>query len=196
MKLLSPVCKSLAEAFVDDPFYRAVTVESSADEAKRQLILAHYFDLAIEEAIGIGEVQYAGDDGAAIWHTNEASETDAKAYGKIRKATLERLLGPAGFDNYQRISASMMKNGAEQLANAWYLSILGVRPAARGRGLAHQLLEPTLSRADRLGATCFLETFNPLSLPFYRRLGFSGEVRCFEDVTARPYWILIRNTAP
>ncbi|WP_189045228.1 GNAT family N-acetyltransferase [Aliidongia dinghuensis] len=193
MNHISHVCESLAEALVDDPFYQAVTIDSSADEGKRRLILARYFNLAIEEATSIGEVQYAGGDGAAIWVTNEASDGDIGRYSTARTRALTKLLGAAGFDNYVSISKSMAKNVPTHLADAWYLSILGVRPAARGQRLAHRLVELTLSRADRQGATCFLETFNPLSLPFYRRLGFDHEIRCFEEVTARPYWILTRH---
>jgi len=189
---ISPVSVSLAEALIDDPFYRAVTVESGADEGKRQAVLARYFDLAIIEAQGIGEVHYADADGAAIWHTNEASADDSARYIAARKHALAELLGRAGFDAYLQISESMATEVPPHLANAWYLSILGVRPAARGRRLAQRLIELTVNRADRQGATCFLETFNPLSLSFYRRLGFHEEIRCLEKVTGRDYWILAR----
>jgi GNAT superfamily N-acetyltransferase len=190
---ISSACASLGEALLDDPFYRAVTVESGEDEERRQRVLAQYFELAIAEADGIGEVRYAGADGAAIWHTNEAHADDAAAYVKARKQGLAALLGDAGFGNYLRISESMAEHAPPHLADAWYLSILGVRPAARGRGLAQHLIEMTLRRADLRGATCFLETFNPLSLPFYQRLGFKDEIRCFERVTGRDYWILTRH---
>ncbi|MFK0165390.1 GNAT family N-acetyltransferase [Rhizobium sp. NPDC090279] len=193
MTQISPVSTSLAEALVDDPFYRAMTVESDGDERKRQTVLAQYFDLAIAEARGIGEVQYAGTDGAAIWHTNEATDEDAARYIAARKQALAALLGRAGFDAYLRISESMATKVPPHLADAWYLSILGVRPAAQGQRLAQRLIELTVNRADRHGATCFLETFNPLSLPFYRRLGFGDEIRCFERVTGRDYWILTRQ---
>jgi len=195
VKEIPPVWMALAEALIDDPFYRAVTVEASADEGRRLAALAQYFGLAIEEAIGIGEIQYAGHDGAALWHTHEASDSVENMYSAARKRALAELLGAAGFGNYLRISESMGKQVPAQLADAWYLSILGVRPTVRGQGLAQRLLELTLSRADRQGATCYLETFNPLSLPFYRRLGFREEVRCFEEVTARVYWILTRSPA-
>lgn len=192
MSQISPVCASLVEALIDDPFYRAVTIESAEDEEHRQAVLAEYFDLAITEAHGIGEVQYAGADGAAIWHTNGASGGDAEIYVTARKQGLAKLLGPAGFGNYLQISESMAEHVPSDLNDAWYLSILGVRPAARGQRLAQRLIEMTLSRADRQDAACFLETFNPLSLPFYRRLGFGDEIRCFENVTGRDYWILAR----
>jgi len=192
---LPSVCQSLAAALVDDPFYQAVTVDFETDAPRRQWILARYFQLALEEANGVGEVQCAGTDGAAIWITNEASDADMARYGKARESALVELLGTKGYESYVRISKLMSNNLPVGLANAWYLSILGVRPAARGRRLAQQLLEKTMRRADQVGATCFLETFNPLSLPFYERLGFKQEKRCFEEVTARPYWILTRRTA-
>ncbi len=193
MNRIPPVCFSLAEALIDDPFYRAATVDSAADEENRRLILARYFALAIEEASGIGEVRCAGDDGAAVWITGEANPGDIETLSRMRTQALAGLLGAAGFGNYVGISGSMEEKLPAHLAGAWYLSILGVRPEARGQGLAQQLLEPTLERADRLGATCFLETFNPMSLPFYRRLGFDRENPRFEEITARPYWILTRQ---
>ena len=190
---ISPVCISLAEALIDDPFYRAVTIESGDDEESRQAILAEYFDLAIVEAQGIGEVRYAGADGAALWHTNETSNNDIEIHVAARKQALAKLLGARGFDNYLRISESKAEHVPQELFDGWYLSILGVRPQAQGKGLAQRLLQITLSRADRQDAICFLETFNPLSLPFYRRLGFRDEIRCFEKITERDYWILARQ---
>jgi ribosomal protein S18 acetylase RimI-like enzyme len=86
----------------------------------------------------------------------------------------------------------METNVPDHLADAWYLSILGVRAEARGRGLDEQLVANTLARADRHGSTCFLETFNPHSLPFYERLGFTERLAFVEEVTARPYWMLYR----
>ncbi|GAB7536601.1 GNAT family N-acetyltransferase [Burkholderia sp. 3C] len=190
------VCGSLAQAFVDDPFYRAVTVAFEADAARRQQALARYFALAIEEGRAVGEIQLSGDDGAAIWMTNEASGADVALHGAARNRALAALLGPDGHGNYARICEAMTARVPAHLANAWYLSILGVRPDARGRGLAQAMLEPTLARADRLGETCFLETFNPLSIPFYERLGFAHEADCFEAVTGRSYWILSRRASP
>jgi GNAT superfamily N-acetyltransferase len=52
-----------------------------------------------------------------------------------------------------------------------YLFILGVEPEQHGRGLGGALLTALL--ADRTpGLPCYLETFNPLNVPFYERRGF------------------------
>lgn len=193
---VTAACQALAEALIDDPFYQAVTVDAAAAPEARQRILTAYFRLAIEEAQGIGEVRYAGADGAALWHTDAAYTSEAAEYKQARKQALATVIGPAGFDNYQRISAAMADQIPGSLGDAWYLSILGVRPSARGHGLAQRLIAETLPRADARKAPCFLETFNPLSLPFYRRLGFSDSRECLEPVTRRPYWLLVRPAAP
>lgn len=154
---------ALALALADDPFYRAVSVAAGEHAGQRAQLLEAYFQLALDEAAQVGEVHSHGADGAALWLTPEAAPRAIAAQV------------PAALDG------------------AWYLSILGVHPAARGQGLAQRLLAPTLARADRVGATSYLETFNPLSLPFYERLGFGGAGEYREPVTGRAYWLLVRQ---
>lgn len=191
-----PVCSALAEALRDDAFYQAVTIDHAADPALRHRVLAHYFALALDEARAVGEVHRAGDDGAALWLTPEAPASDRALHSERRTQALSRLLGPIGFGHYKHIGAAMEAQVPADLHSAWYLSILGVRPAAQGQGLALRLLQPTLARADLARAACYLETFNPLSLPFYRRLGFVRVVECGEPVSGRPYWLMAREAAP
>lgn len=186
------VSAALVLALSDDPFYHSITVSCTSD-SERQVMLGQYFELAMTEADGRGEVQRAGSVGAALWITDEIGQTAANDLSSQRESELKRLLGPAGFLNYQAISAGMDSNVPDSLDGSWYLSILGVHPEARGQGLAHSLLERTLQRADRLNKSTYLETFNPLSLAFYRRLGFTNELSLFEVLTARPYWLLWRD---
>lgn len=188
-------CAALAEALLDDPFYQAVTIDHAADPARRQQVLAHYCALAMDEAQAVGEVQVAGPHGAALWITPHATAADKAKHSARRTNGLRQLLGPRGFDQYQRIGASMELQVPADLHSAWYLSILGIHAAARGHGLAQQLLEPTLAKADEAGAACFLETFNPLSVPFYRRQGFTQAVECLEPVSGASYWLMRRFAA-
>lgn len=48
-------------------------------------------------------------------------------------------------------------------------------PEAQGQGVGRRLLAPTLARADRDGAACYLETQRPETVRFYERLGFALE---------------------
>jgi ribosomal protein S18 acetylase RimI-like enzyme len=185
-------CAALAEALLDDPFYQAVTVDHEADPGRRLQVLAHYCALAMDEARAVGDVQVADPHGAALWITPHAPAADKAQHSARRTRSLRQLLGPLGIDHYQRICAAMEAQVPADLHGAWYLSILGVQSAARGQGLAQRLLEPTLARADQAGATCFLETFNPLSVTFYRRLGFTQSVECVDPITGCSYQLMVR----
>lgn len=183
---------ALAAALQDDPFYRAITVAAEGDAALRRQMLVAYFQLALAEAAQVGEVQGSGADGAALWLTPQAGASAIAAAQAVRHQALQPLLGAPGYQAYRAICAAMAQQLPAALAPAWYLSILGVRPQARGQGLAQRLLAPTLARADREQAVCYLETYNPLSLPFYARLGFEHATEQVEPVTARRYWLLVR----
>jgi GNAT superfamily N-acetyltransferase len=54
----------------------------------------------------------------------------------------------------------------------WYLSVLGVEPAARRNGVAEQLLLAGLERCDRERVPAYLETGRPRSRDFYSEHGF------------------------
>ncbi len=69
-------------------------------------------------------------------------------------------------------------------------------PAAQGQGLGRKLLEPTVAEADRVNATCYLETFSPRNLSFYERLGFSTKARFTEPTTGADYALMVRHPRP
>jgi GNAT superfamily N-acetyltransferase len=53
-----------------------------------------------------------------------------------------------------------------------YLAILGVEPAAQGRGTGSALIGAGLERCDAEGVGAFLESSKPENVPFYERHGF------------------------
>jgi len=75
----------------------------------------------------------------------------------------------------------------------WYLRLLGVDPPAQGRGLGGTLLQEGLSRADRGGHPCFLETFQERNVPFYLRHGFQLVIDKIEPTSAIRYWGFLRR---
>ncbi len=52
------------------------------------------------------------------------------------------------------------------------IEVLAVAAAARGQGVARQLLEPILQAAEARALVVHLETTNPANVPLYRRFGF------------------------
>lgn len=146
------------------------------------------------QARAVGQLETKGADGAALWLL--PSNPIAEAVETVRRETaLTAIIGPEGLATYRAVSANMADQVPPELHQSWYLSILGVRPAARGRGLAQTLLAPTLAAADKAGAVKWLETFNPRSLPFYQRLGFTSVCPRHEPHLARDYWLMVRPGA-
>jgi ribosomal protein S18 acetylase RimI-like enzyme len=64
-------------------------------------------------------------------------------------------------------------NAAHPREPHWYLPWLGVDCARQGLGLGGRLLKQCLATVDSEGLPAFLETPNPLTIPFYERHGFT-----------------------
>jgi ribosomal protein S18 acetylase RimI-like enzyme len=54
----------------------------------------------------------------------------------------------------------------------WYLPLIGVDPAAQGRGIGSGLMRHALARCDRDGLPAYLESSNSRNIPLYLRHGF------------------------
>ncbi len=54
----------------------------------------------------------------------------------------------------------------------WYLPLIGVDPAAQGRGLGGMLMKYATDRCDRDGLPAYLESSNPRNISLYERHGF------------------------
>ena len=71
-----------------------------------------------------------------------------------------------------------------------YLNLLGVDPAAQGRGLGSALLAAALDRADAAGEPAYLEATSPDNRRLYERHGFGtvGEIVVPDGPTLWSMW--------
>ena len=185
---------ALADALIVDPFYLAISVDFEHDMPRRKAVLAAYFGYSMGEAARTGRCLVPEDPalGAAAWLLPRADEVDATE-SAAKSAFLADTLGPRGLANYHRVVDFMSARAPAVVpAGAWYLSILGIAPAAQGRGIGARLLAPTLAEADAAGVPCFLETFTPPSVGFYERLGFRSAAAHHEPVSGAQYLIMCR----
>lgn len=193
MQNYSACLPALALSFAADPFYRTITAGFNAPDEK-QCVLERYFAYSLAEAQRTGHCVLAESEalGAAAWLLPRASAIEA-AESDAKHAFLQTLLGDSGYDNYTRI-LNFMSPRAERFVEegAWYLSIVGVHPAAQGTGLGRQLLLPTLRLATEQGAPCYLETFSPRSEAFYARMGFQSVAEFQEPITGAAYLVMRR----
>jgi GNAT superfamily N-acetyltransferase len=188
----------LVESLFDDPFYQAISIDFSEDPGTRKHVLGAYFEYSLGEAERTGRcvIDSEPDLGAAAWllpRTPGVEATEAMA----KTTYLSRLLGPRGNENYHRM-VRFMAPLAEAVvpADAWYLSIVGVLPAAQGKGVGARLLKPTLDEVQDAGVSCYLETFSPHNPAFYERMGFRQVAIHREPTTDAEYMIMRRDASP
>jgi ribosomal protein S18 acetylase RimI-like enzyme len=187
---MSPRDAALVEALYDEPFYQRLLVDTPPGAHRR--VLADYFAYSLAEAERTGRVVAAPDPshGAAAWLLPRTPAVDAVEQRAKREA-FARLFGPQGCEHYARMIAFMGPRGAAAVPpDAWYLSILGVHPAAQGRGLGAALNAPTMAEPRRAGAVTWLETFSPRAERFYARLGFVTCATHREPTTGEDYAIM------
>src|ERR1700682_171984 len=186
---------ALAESLLDDPFYWAITEDFGNDLAARMHALIRYFHYSLEEAERTGRCILAPDArlGAAAWLLPRSPAVDA-AESSAKCEYLDSALASRGIENYYRIVRHMAPLASRVVPDdAWYLSIIGILPSARGQGLGASLLASTLAEASLANATCYLETFTPRNLRFYERLGFRLIVDHFEPTTNKEYTVMRRD---
>jgi ribosomal protein S18 acetylase RimI-like enzyme len=95
---------------------------------------------------------------------------------------------------YQQIVSQMSQNTNGLIEDdAWYLSIVGIKPEFQGRGLGPGLITEVLQQSDHLGLQTYLETFSTRNMSFYKRLGYQTLKSFFEPTTRSEYWLMARN---
>ena len=186
---------ALTHAFDEDPFFQAIMCDFDHDREERACRMQRYFIFSIEEAFEIGRVSLDGDanGGAAVWLT-EQRQGRLAPFRREKEAFVQSLLGPEGWRNYRRLGEFMSGLRPDrQGRDLWYLSLLGISPEARGRGLAAGLLKDGLRAADLAGVPTYLETFNPVAEKIYARLGYRQVSLVAEPVTGRDCRIMYRD---
>ena len=197
---LDAVVDLLTGVFLDDPLMSAIAAAAPEPRAAlghlhRVELAAHY--LAADPAARADSrvdlaVDAAGGDplGVALW--DAPSSTD--------------VVGPLGPGNEPPPGLDLdLLGGAWELCLAdaaqceahrpaephWYLYMVAVAPAARGRGIGGRLLGHGLKRVDAEGLPAHLESTTPGSRRLYERFGFR-QVAELAGSGLPVYWAMTR----
>jgi GNAT superfamily N-acetyltransferase len=73
----------------------------------------------------------------------------------------------------------------------WYLSLIGVDPAAQGRGLGSALMHHVLAEVDSVGVPAYLEATSPRNRTLYERHRFES-IGVIQHGGSPPMWPKIR----
>ena len=151
----------LTLAFSDDPMARWTWPEAPLHLATFPRFAEAFGGVAFAH----GSAHRVGRIGAALW-LPPGVDPDEAALGRIIDMTMPETLKPDGARIMERMASH---HPAEP---HWYLPLIGVDPAHRGKGLGGALLSHALAVCDRDGALAYLESTSPRNIPLYERHGF------------------------
>lgn len=151
-----------ADAFRNDPFNRWLFGNFEAMETAFCGLARHVYTKR-------GFCYRIGDDGAAMWMLPDGDMSlPLAALPDMLRAVTASSRG--GMTRIRRTTDAMEAHHP-QFPHA-YLFTIGVRPAARGKGMGGKLFRPVLEVCDRAGVPAYLENSNPDNTSFYRTQGF------------------------
>jgi GNAT superfamily N-acetyltransferase len=181
------VVATLSRAFVQDPVLRWLFPDAAEYPAKAAAFFGGLFDLRVDG----GEV-WVMEGAAALWEPPGGNRLPLSLRQRLWDAAAAAFDGDASarLERHEALVARLLPAD-----RGWYLGVLGVDPAFRGRGLGRAIVQPVLEVADRDQVPVTLETATPANLRFYRGLGF--EVSAEEGHAQGPHvWAMTRCPSP
>ncbi|QEC74444.1 GNAT family N-acetyltransferase [Mucilaginibacter ginsenosidivorax] len=186
--------EALYQALQPDPFYIRLLQSIPGDKEKQEALIS-YLDYSMYEAEKYGLLFIPGQHryGASVWSKPLSTALESEK-GQEKKMFLKANLGDGVLDAYVQM-VDFMSTKVDGLipADAWYLSIVGIKPEFQGKGLGVGLINEILEKTDKLGLSTYLETFTPRNISFYNRLGYEESASFLEPVTNATYWVMQRE---
>lgn len=178
------VAATLTRAFADDPLVTWVFDRAGRRPRASDRFFRWYFDRFVAQGVSWTTPDVAG---AAVWALPEQW-----APSPWHQAQLSFTMAPA----VRRPVRVLRGIGQVELAHPkephLYLALLGVDPAAQGRGLGTALVAPGLEVADEERWPAYLETAKERNVAFYGRLGFEVTRRIDMPGGGPPVWLMWR----
>ncbi len=126
---------------------------------------------------------YVSDDfgGAALW-LPPGVEVDGPAFEEVMRETIDE----PRRSELARVLEEMGRHHTHE--PHWYLAVIGVDPAQQSKGVGSRLMQQVLGPCDADGLHAYLESSNPMNVPFYERHGFEviAEIQAGDSPTIRP----------
>jgi ribosomal protein S18 acetylase RimI-like enzyme len=165
-------------AFAADPFLRWMLPDPQQYLTVFPQILEHFAFGAFEWGTAWRSADHRGH---ALWQPPGA-ERDSEALGMV-------MVDAVDGDRLMEIGTVFAEiNAHHPDGDHWYLPIIGVDPAAQGRGIGAALLQRSLETIDESHLPAFLESTNPRNVGLYVRFGFEplAEVQLADSPVMTP----------
>ncbi len=103
------------------------------------------------------------------------------------------MLRVAGIETWKVVAMNARAEQHHPETPHWYLALLGVDPAAQGRGYGPHLTRPILDRCDAERTPAYLETGTERNVTLYRGLGFEVSDEFDLPRGGPPVWCMWRE---
>ncbi|MEO1622716.1 MAG: GNAT family N-acetyltransferase [Cyanobacteria bacterium J06632_3] len=184
--------RSLAAAFVQDPFMSYVIPCDKTREQK----LARLFAAVLRCCDRYGGIAVSQKgEGAITWISGKHFPLSVLSQIQSGLIWTPITLGFSAFDRLLAHDAYCEHQVADRAPEGFaYLWVLGVRPSARGRGLAKKLVLSALNQMKEAGhSVCWLRTDSEKNLLFYEHLGFTQMHAEVAPNSELPYWLFAKD---
>jgi len=189
---LKPAAEVLSRAFQNYPLLRYYF----PDELKRRKMASFFVSVPVYYGLRYGEVYATSTDleGIAVWLP---SENFPMAVWKILRSVPMSVLfsfGRYGGSKMRSLGAYIDETHKRLVPYPhWFLQVVGVEPRYKGQGYASRLLKPILSRTDREGLPCYLETHDENNVALYKHLDFAVIEKSTIPGTNFTNWAMLRK---
>jgi ribosomal protein S18 acetylase RimI-like enzyme len=160
------VVEILVSAFYDDPTWSWAFPDPSLRAGQHRRL----WGLFVEGAMRYPWVWLSqGDNSTSVWIPPDGTDLSEEQEAALEPAIVEML----GADAAPVLAGLELFDRAHPREEPhFYLSLLGTRAGARGRGYGLDLLAGNLRRIDESGMPAYLEASNPANVALYERHGF------------------------
>ena len=192
---IRPVAEVLARAFQNDP----IPTYFYPDPAERVNKAPYMYAFLTGYGIRYGEAYAtsASFEGAAVWlPSDKVNITLWRIIFSGSLTTMFKFGREAG--NRMRRFGEYMDSVHKRLVPGrhWYLQIIGVEPELQGRKYSSKLVRCMLSRTDREGVPCYLETQTEKNVGIYERFGFKVVEQFKVPDIDFTNWAMLRQPSP
>jgi ribosomal protein S18 acetylase RimI-like enzyme len=189
---IQPAGEVLTQAFFPDP----LCIYTFPDLEKRARAFTWFFTASVQESAllhgvytTIGQV-----NGAAVWFPPDTGEPKPEQKKLTELDQMNMHFGAEACHRFTSVFSYLSRSHQQTVPGPhWYLALLGVSPPYQSKGIGGLLLTPMLQQADRDGIPCYLETFNPRTVPFYQRHGFQIAIADVEPQSQIPFWTMRKD---
>lgn len=185
------VVATVVAAFAQDPAWAFILGEDYERLAPH--FAGSLFDLRVAR-----RNVWVSDDLAAVAMWDPPRDSDSDSGGGDSRSVWARYRATAGEERFTRLAQyNDAVVAADSAESNWYLGVLATDPGRRRQGLATAVMTPILSRADRLGIACCLETSTAANRRFYESRGFDQATEIVLPGGPTTWWLRrAPNSAP